>query len=352
MKTFLTVIGARPQFIKAAALSRELKRQQMQEIVVHTGQHYDHGMSQIFFEELEMEPPDVNLGVGSGSHGKQTGEMLAGLEQVMVDRQPDAVIVYGDTNSTLAGALAASKLHLPVVHIEAGLRSFNRRMPEEINRIVTDHLSQLLFCSSEESATLLAKEGIHQGVHMVGDIMADTFLWARQKVANRKEEGLKLPDGFALATLHRAENTDDENRLAAILNTLAEAPFPVLLPLHPRTRSRLGPERLRCFSGTSLQFIEPVGYLEMVRLLSCCRLVVTDSGGLQKEAYWADKACVTVRPETEWVETVEAGWNRLVDANPADIREALNSQWWPTDHPELYGDGQAARRIVAALAAV
>ncbi|MFI5348162.1 MAG: non-hydrolyzing UDP-N-acetylglucosamine 2-epimerase [Elusimicrobiota bacterium] len=346
----LTVVGARPQFIKAAALSRELRRAH-REILVHTGQHYSGNMSDIFFKELDLPAPDYNLGVGSGGHGVQTGRMLARIETVLLKERPDCVLVYGDTNSTLAGALAAVKLHIPVVHVEAGLRSFNRGMPEEINRILTDQASTLLFCPSRTAAANLRKEGIVAGVHIVGDIMQDALLFAARKAARRSAVLQKLglePGGYLLATVHRAENTDDPVRLRRILSalrTLAKGE-PVIFPVHPRTKKQM---RALGAGHGRVRMIAPVGYLDMIMLERSARLILTDSGGVQKEAYWLEVPCLTLRDETEWVETVPSGWNRLVGANEQDIVRAARAARRPAAHPHLYGDGRSARRCASLL---
>ena len=349
----LTVVGARPQFIKAAAVSRELRRQH-EEILVHTGQHYDHEMSGIFFEGLELPPPDVNLEVGSGSHGVQTGAMLKGLEEVMLARRPDCVQVFGDTNSTLAAALAASKLSIPVSHVEAGLRSFNRRMPEEINRLVTDHLSALLLCPSDTAVTNLTAEGISANVHVVGDVMLDVLNWARERMHDAGAEPLRRlglnAGAYLLVTLHRGENTDDPSRLLGILRALDSIEEPIVLPLHPRARKVISAIGFG-FNG-HVQVIDPVGYLEMTRLTSHARLVLTDSGGLQKEAYWLGVPCLTLRDETEWVETVAAGWNILVGSDTHRIVDSVRSFAPPAAHQPLYGEGRAASRCVALLNSV
>jgi UDP-N-acetylglucosamine 2-epimerase len=300
----LSVVGARPQFIKAAAISREL-RTQHEEILVHTGQHYDYEMSGVFFDGLKLPAPDVNLGVGSGSHGTQTGAMLSELERVLLDKRPDCLLVYGDTNSTLAGALAASKLSVPIIHVESGLRSFNRHMPEEINRVLTDHLSTLLLCPSETAVRNLAAEGIAQNVHLVGDVMLDVLKWAKTRANESSPEilrrfGLKKAS-YLLATVHRSENTDGFPRLSRILHALNALDETIVFPVHPRTRKLIA--RIEFPLRAHLQLIEPVGYKEMVALTSSARLVLTDSGGLQKEAYWLRVPCVTFRDETEWAET-------------------------------------------------
>ena len=345
-----TVIGARPQFIKAAAVSRVL-RTQHQEILIHTGQHYDANMSEIFFEELHIPRPEYNLGIGSGRHGKQTGAILEQVEEVLITETPDALLVYGDTNSTLAGALAASKLHIPVIHIEAGLRSFNRRMPEEINRVMTDHLSNWLFCPTETAVKNLTAEGITEGVYKNGDVMFDAFLYnlelAKEKSNVLQTLGL-IAKSFILCTIHRAENTDDPKRLTQILKAISQIPLPVVLPLHPRTRKiaqQLGLNTLL----EQVKVIEPVGYLDMITLEANALKLVTDSGGVQKEAYFASVPCITMRDETEWVETVEVGWNRLTGADEEKILDAVGSFIPPENHPEIFGDGHAAEQFVNAL---
>jgi UDP-N-acetylglucosamine 2-epimerase len=345
----VTVVGARPQFIKAAAISRRLRLRHT-EILVHTGQHYDDSMSRIFFDELDIPQPEVNLGVGSGSHGAQTGEMLAGIERVLAQEKPDWTLVYGDTNSTLAGALAAAKLHIPVAHVEAGLRSFNRAMPEEINRILTDHISTLLFCPSQMAVDHLKREGIERGVHIVGDVMADALFHAVESSANAAIlEKLKLTPGtYWLATVHRAENTDDPQRLKAILQAFDSLTGVVVFPVHPRTRLCL--ERLGYAPPAHVVLLEPLGYLDMVFLEKSARAILTDSGGIQKEAYWLGTPCITLRDETEWVETVENGWNRLVGADTARILAAAGALQTPETRPALYGgDGLAAERCLDIL---
>jgi UDP-GlcNAc3NAcA epimerase len=346
----VSIVGARPQFIKAAAVSRELREQHV-EILVHTGQHYDYEMSGVFFDGLEIPPPDINLGVGSGSHGAQTGAMLEGIEDVLVSERPDCLLIYGDTNSTLAGALAASKLSVPIAHVEAGLRSFNRRMPEEINRVVADHLSELLLCPSETAKGNLALEGITANVHVVGDVMLDVLNWAKQRVDRNPPEVLhRLGLGkrsYLLATVHRSENTDDLSRLSSILDAFNALDEPVVFPVHPRTRKAIASGNYRV--APLVQLIDPVGYLEMVTLTDSARLVLTDSGGLQKEAYWLGVPCVTLREETEWVETVEAGWNKLTGSDWEKIVNTVRSFAPPSIRPSLYGVGCAARTCVSLL---
>jgi len=350
MAKVVSVVGARPQFIKAAAVSREVRKRHT-EILVHTGQHYDYEMSGIFFSGLEIPPPEVNLGVGSGSHAAQTGAMLKGLEDVLSAERPEWLIVYGDTNSTLAGALAAAKLSVPVAHIEAGLRSFNRRMPEEVNRVVADHLSDLLLCPSDTSVKNLAAEGISERVHLVGDVMLDVLIWARERIEMRPPDICRRlgvgEKSYVLATVHRSENTDDWSRLRRILNAFNALGEPVIFPVHPRTRRVIAAADYRL--EPHVRAIDPVGYVEMVALASSARLILTDSGGLQKEAYWLGVPCVTLRDETEWVETVQEGWNTLVGADSEKIVETVRS-FAPLDsRPVLYGDGQAAVRCGALL---
>ena len=349
-----SVVGARPQFVKAAAVSREL-REAHQEILIHTGQHYDARMSQVFFDELHIPAPDLNLEVGSGSHGAQTAAMLIGLEEAFELEAPDRVLVYGDTNSTLAGALAAAKLDIPVAHVEAGLRSFNRGMPEEVNRVVADHLSDQLFCPSSVAVANLEMEGITDGVHLVGDVMADVLAWALEEIGDSGSETLDelglRPGDYLLATVHRAENTGDPARLDGIVAALAGVGEPVVLPLHPRTRKVLARHAAGVdpFAGTSVRCVEPVAYLEMMRLVRGARGILTDSGGLQKEAYWLKRPCITLRDETEWVETVDTGWNVLAGADTAEILGWVERMSPPADHPSLYGDGTASSKILHVL---
>lgn len=350
----MSIVGARPQFIKAAPVSQIL-RQGHSEVLVHTGQHYDHGMSAIFFQELGIPEPDVNLGIGSGRHGQQTGRMLMALEEALLAQQPDWALVYGDTNSTLAGALAAVKLGFPVAHVEAGLRSFNRAMPEEHNRVLVDHCADLLFCPTQTAVDLLAAEGVTRGVHLVGDVMVDA-LQAHAGLARQRSTlpaGLGLAPGrYLLATVHRPYNTDVPQNLRSILAAFAEihrrTGETIVLPLHPRTGKALAEHGLAPPAG--LQLIAPVGYLDMLALEQAARLILTDSGGVQKEAYCLAVPCVTLRPETEWVETVRAGWNVVVGADRAAIVQAAIERTWPTSPPPLvFGDGHAAQRIVALL---
>ena len=347
----VSIVGARPQFIKAAAVSRELRKRH-KEILVHTGQHYDYEMSGIFFNGLGLPQPDVNLEVGSGSHGAQTAAMLAGIEDVLVAERPDYLLIYGDTNSTLAGALAASKLSVPIAHVEAGLRSFNRRMPEEINRVVADHLSELLLCPSDTAVRNLSAEGITRNVHLVGDVMLDVLNWAKQRLETQSPEilerlGLRKQHYF-LATVHRSENTDDLARLSQILDAFNALDEQVVFPVHPRARKMIAGAGL--LLAGHVQLIDPVGYLDMVALAGAARLVLTDSGGLQKEAYWLGVPCITLRDETEWVETVEAGWNRLVGSDLERIVEAAHFFAPSGPRPVVYGDGLAAVKCVDLIA--
>jgi UDP-N-acetylglucosamine 2-epimerase len=344
----LTVVGARPQIIKAAAVSGPLRRA-VREVLVHTGQHYDAQMSDQFFRELDVPAPDHHLGVGSAPHGVQTGRMLAALEPVLEEERPDRVLVYGDTNSTLAGALAAAKRRIPVVHVEAGLRSYNRAMPEEINRVVTDHLAELLCCPGDRAVRNLAAEGITRGVHVTGDVMRDLLERVGPSLDGGALTRLGLTaGGYSVLTLHRPHNTDDAERLAAILGALADADELIVFPVHPRTRHALtAADRPRV---GALQMIEPLGYRDMLTLQQHARLVLTDSGGVQKEAYWLGVPCITLRDETEWVETVEAGWNRLVGSDAAAIRGALSDVSRPSVRPDLYGDGRAAEHVAALVA--
>lgn len=346
----VSIVGARPQFIKAAAVSRALRKRH-REFLVHTGQHYDYEMSGIFFDRLELPRPDANLGVGSGSHAAQTGAMLQGIEEVLLAEKPDYLLIYGDTNSTLAGALAASKLSVPVAHVEAGLRSFNRRMPEEVNRVVADHLSDLLLCPSDTAVRNLAAEGITRNTHQVGDVMLDVLNWARLRLAEKPAEilgrlGLER-QSYLLATVHRSENTDDPARLGQILCAFNSLDEPVVFPVHPRARKVIADAQ--CKIEDHVRLIDPVGYLDMVALTGAARMVLTDSGGLQKEAYWLGVPCVTMREETEWVETAEAGWNTLVGSDSAKIIQAVHAFRPSGSPPPLYGDGFAATRCVDLL---
>lgn len=350
----LTVVGARPQFVKAAPVSRALRRDHT-EILVHTGQHYDDAMSAAFFRDLEIPEPDVNLDVGSGRHGAMTGQMLTRLEPILLDHEPDGVLVYGDTNSTLAAAVAAAKVAYPgdgrpwIAHVEAGLRSFNRAMPEERNRIVADHLSDLLLAPTRAAMEHLEREGLAPRARMVGDVMVDAHAWAAARAGNHLPTAAAELERYVLLTMHRAENVDRPERFTRILRGLA-IDLPVIFPVHPRTRAVL--ERGAHGLPANVVPIDPVGYLEMVALEARAHAIATDSGGVQKEAYLSGVPCVTLRSETEWVETVESGWNRVVDDDPAALRAALDDpEFMRRDRtrPTLYGDGRTADRIVTAL---
>jgi UDP-N-acetylglucosamine 2-epimerase len=353
MKKVVTVVGARPQFIKASPVTTAL-RGKVEEIVIHTGQHYDPAMSSIFFSELDMPAPKYNLAIGSAQHGRQTGRMMEAIEEVLLEERPALVLVYGDTNSTLAGTLAAVKLCLPVAHVEAGLRSFDMRMPEELNRVITDRVAKILFCPSQASIANLHAEGIRNGIYDVGDVMADALGAARLRAADASDilTRYELEErSYVLATVHRAANTDDGGRLCAILSALSSVPFPVILPLHPRARQRIDELSLGDEIRGNVRVVDPLGYLDMVRLSSSARVVATDSGGLQKEAYWLGIPCVTLREETEWVETVESGWNTLVGADRDQIAAAILRATHPASRPVLYGDGEAAQRIAKIIEA-
>lgn len=351
----VTALGARPQFIKAATVSRELNKAGIKEVIIHTGQHFDPNMSQVFFDEMEIPTPDYNLEISGLNHGAMTGRMLEKIEEVLVVEKPDWVLVYGDTNSTLAGALAASKLHIPVAHVEAGLRSFEMKMPEEINRILTDRISTLLFCPTTTAVKNLTKEGFKEfdcEIIQSGDVMFDAVLYYKEKIKSHstvlQKENLQAKP-FVLATIHRAENTNDPNRLKEICIALNEInkKIQVILPIHPRTRAFLKDQNLKL----DVTLIDPVGYFDMLALLEACQLVMTDSGGLQKEAYFFNKYCLTLRDQTEWVELIEAGFNTLVGANRQQIlagfQEALTKN--VISKSDLFGNGNASRLIAEKL---
>jgi len=345
-----SIVGARPQFIKAAVVSRAV-RKVAREVLVHTGQHYDDAMSACFFRDLAIPKPDYNLGVGSHPHGKQTALMLIRIEEMLLREKPDLTLVYGDTNSTLAGALAAAKLHCPVGHVEAGLRSHNRMMAEEINRVLSDRVSDLLFCPTKTAMENLRKEGIVRGRHLTGDVMCDALKRHLPEAPVRevmKRFGLEK-GRYLLVTIHRAETADDPRRLREILGALSGLGEPVLFPVHPRTRKAIAQSGLKL--GKNVSVTEPVGYLEMLALESRARMILTDSGGVQKEAYLLGVPCVTLREETEWVETVEAGWNVLAGADRGAIICAVETFEPPAARPRLFGDGHAAERIARIIAA-
>jgi UDP-GlcNAc3NAcA epimerase len=370
----LTIIGARPQIIKAAALSRAIKTHfttKIQEVIVHTGQHYDSNMSQVFFDELGIPAPNYNLEVGSASHGKQTAQIISGIEEILLKEKPAYIILYGDTNSTLAGAIAASKIHIPIVHIEAGLRSFNKAMPEEVNRILCDHISTLLFTPTKTGYNNLLSEGFkknegffsadHSGVFHCGDVMYDNSIFfseiAEEKTSMLSDLNLKNKK-FILATIHRDHNTDNPIRLQAIFEALLEIAeekkIQIVLPLHPRTKKKLAglPKELQAILAetTAIQIIPPVSFLEMIALEKNAQLVITDSGGVQKEAYYFHKPCVILRPETEWVEIIEAGTGILADAKKEKIKDAVNALLYKAfEFPSIYGDGKAAEFICQTL---
>lgn len=350
----LTVIGARPQFIKAAVVSRVISSySEIEEIIVHTGQHFDPNMSDIFFEEMNIPKPAYNLEIHGGTHGIMTGKMLEGIEKIILDTKPDWVLVYGDTNSTLAGALAASKLHVKVAHVEAGLRSFNMKMPEEINRILTDRVSNILFCPTEVAVNNLNKEGFANfsaRIVVTGDVMLDAAKFYQKQAIEKAAIAKKITySSFALSTIHRAENTDDINRLKEIVFALNElhTKLPVVLPLHPRTTKKLVDHGIKL----DVHVLEPVGYLDMLSLISRSSLILTDSGGLQKEAYFFEKPCVTFRDETEWVELVKNGFNKVVGTSKDNILKAAEEFLvkTPLFSGNLYGDGNAAEKIIQSL---
>jgi UDP-GlcNAc3NAcA epimerase len=347
----VTVVGNRPQFVKAAAVSR-LLRERVDELIVHTGQHYDDELSRVFFEELSVPAPDRELDAGGGTNTAQTARILAALEPVLAELSPSLVLVYGDTNSTLAGALAASQAGIPTGHVEAGMRSFDRSMPEELNRVLTDHASELLLCSTETAMLNLEREGVRGESHLVGDVMADVSLAFRDIAEERSaildELGLE-PGSYLVVTAHRAGNVDRADRLEALVALLEALPAPVVFPLHPRTRERLTAAGLMDRLD-GIRIVPPLGYLDFMKLARHARAVLTDSGGVQKEAYLLGVPCVTLRDTTEWVETVEAGWNTLVDLDPAAALAALERRP-PEDRPELYGGGHAAERVCEVLGA-
>ncbi len=350
-KKIVSIVGARPQFIKCAPLSHELRKEH-EEILVHTGQHYNHEMSDIFFDELNIPKPDYNLGIGSGNHGEQTGNMLTEIEKVLMKEEPELVLVYGDTNSTLAGALAASKLQIKVAHVEAGLRSFDRNMPEEINRVITDHISNLLFCPTQTAVYNLLKEGITEGTHLVGDVMVDALEYNRKKAEEKSKiiEALGIEKGkYLVITVHRPINTDSKKNMTCIIEALGELNKIVVFPVHPRTAKRLREYGLWYRMPQNVRLIEPVGYLDMLMLIAGAEKILTDSGGLQKEAYILRVPCITLRENTEWVETLEEGWNVLSAVDKDKIIEAERSLKPIGIQRKVFGSFGASKRIVNIL---
>lgn len=352
----VTVVGARPQFIKAAAVSRVIRDDysgKIEELLIHTGQHYDDNMSKVFFDELDIPEPRFNLEISGGKHGAMTGRMLEAVENVLLQEKPDWLLIYGDTNSTLAGALAAAKMHIPVAHVEAGLRSFNMRMPEEVNRILADRVSTQLFCPTQTAVDNLKSEGVTKGVHNVGDVMYDVALFYRDR-ARQQSKVLELlgqkPGTYALATCHRAENTDISSRLSEILSALAALAeqMPVVFPLHPRTRKLVNEYGLS-HHLKKLVLTDPLSFLDMVALEQAAQMILTDSGGVQKEAFFYRVPCITMRDETEWVETVESGWNKLVGADSTKIIAAASTIQRPASQTMPYGEGNASRQILGRL---
>lgn len=348
----LTVVGARPHFVKAFPLVRAMEGLNTKHIILHTGQHYDFNMSSLFFEELKMPNPNFNLNVGSGSHAEMTSKIMLGIERVLFEIKPKAVVVFGDTNSTLAATLAAAKYYFPVIHIEAGVRCGNRRMPEEINRKIIDHTSDFLITPSTLAVENLKKEGINEGILNLGDFMYDTFLFAKSIAINKESSIDKygiVKKGYILSTIHRESSTQSYEQLISILNTLGDLGEPVILPMHPRTRSRILENGYQQASDSKLQIIDPVGYIEMLDLLLHARYVVTDSGGLQKEAYWAGVPCVTVMSETTWTETVEQGWNTLVGLDMVKLKTAISMPFPLTAQTDIYGLPGSANRLVKVM---
>lgn len=352
----LTIIGARPQFIKAVSFSRYLKSSpDIQEIILHTGQHYDNNMNDNFFSELDIPRPDYNLGVGSDTHARQTAKMMIGIEDIALKEKPDFILIYGDTNSTIAGALAGAKIHIPVIHIEAGLRSYDREIPEEINRVVSDSISTILFCPTETAVNNLKKEGITNGVYNVGDIMLETYLFYKNKALKNSSILNRLnlkPKEYILCTIHRASNTDNIINLKNIFIGLTDSKGIVILPIHPRTKKIINQDKsIKKSIGKNINIIEPVGYFDMISLEANAKKIVTDSGGVQKEAYFNKIPCITLRENTEWVETIEQGVNQLVGVDPGKIKESINN-FYPQEQDyskQLYGDGKTSEKIIEIL---
>ncbi len=349
MKKIASIIGARPQFIKAAAVTQALQ-QRFTVVTIHTGQHYDYQMSRVFFSELHMPRPKHNLNIGSGTHGEQTGTMLSSIEKVLLKEKPRLVMVYGDTNSTLAGAIAAAKLHIPIGHVEAGMRSHNRVMAEEINRIMTDHISQLHFCSTTTAMHNLRAEGIRDHVYRIGDVMMDVLAQSTPLADQRSTILSDLhiaPRTYSLLTIHRAENTDSKERLQSLLNALIRTGNKMIFPVHPRTEKQIKKYGMMTkIKKSSIHMINPVGYLDMIQLEQQAQHIITDSGGIQKEAYFLKVPCITLRTETEWVETVNSGWNTLVDASADALRQALYKRTPRRRQYPYYGSGNAATLIL------
>lgn len=341
MKTVISIVGARPNFVKLAALITYLDNQ-FNHIIVHTGQHYDRTMSDVFFKELEIRRPDINLNVGSGTHAQTTAKVLIGTEEILTKIKPNMVIVYGDTNSTLGGTISASKLNIPLAHIEAGVRSYDRQMPEEVNRVMIDHISTLMFCPSKNAIKNLQKEGISKNTYFPGDTMYDVFLKIKTDKATLDKMKLK-PKQYYFSTIHRQENADDLGKLEEILLVLESLNFPVIMPIHPRTKKTI--LKLK-FKTKNIRLVKPVGMKESLTLQKFSKFVLTDSGGIQKEAYWAKTPCLTLRTTTEWPETVEFGWNWLVGENFSKIQTLIKGFKEPINHPDIYGDGQSGRKIV------
>ena len=349
----VTIVGARPQFIKAAPVTQSIRKKHA-EVLVHTGQHYDDAMSAVFFKELDIPLPDYNLEVGSGSHGRQTGEMLMRIEKVLEAEKPDYVLVYGDTNSTLAGSLASVKLQIPVAHVEAGLRSFNRAMPEEYNRVLTDHCANILFCPTQTSVENLMREGICNGVHLVGDVMYDAIrlfgsvALEQSKILDELNLGSK---DYLLATLHRPYNTDTAERLQQFLDILFEIDEKIVFPAHPRTLQKLSSKQLNRLQQSNVLLINPIGYLDMLKLEQNARMILTDSGGVQKEAFLFSVPCITLRSETEWTETVDYGWNKVTGMDRSKILHALYNEAWPSANNlnAIFGNGYASEKIIDIL---
>lgn len=346
----VSVVGVRPQFVKASVVSRELRKNN-EEILIHTGQHYDYQMNKVFFEQLNIPEPDYHLDIGSGSHGYQTGEMLKKIEKVLIKEKPDLVLIYGDTNSTLAGALAASKLNIRTAHVESGLRSFDKSMPEEINRVITDHCSDILFCPTQNAVENLKSEGITENVYLTGDVMVDSLLYNKDVAENKSNIlnylGLNNKE-YIVATVHRASNTDNKNNLQNIANALYELNCIVVFPAHPRTEKLLKKYKLYDKLRNNIKLIEPLGFFDFIKLLNHAKVILTDSGGIQKEAYLLKVPCITLRENTEWIETVEDGWNILVGANKETIIKMVN-EFNPSvkTHSNRFGSGNSGARITS-----